>query len=90
MEFATSWRGEALPSKLYWPSVTPRPKNRCVNYIFFKFARMSISSCGGVFALFSLSLYSVVGTYRMVVSGIWCVTTLGSGALILRLTLGDA
>ena len=84
----TSWPGKALPSKLYFPTMTPRPINRCVNSVSVKFDRMSISYCGIILNFFSLELYLVVIADGMVGAGVWCVPTLGSGALILSSTLG--
>ena len=56
MEFMTYWPMEDLPSKLYRPSLTPRPSNRCVNYEYVNFDIISISYFGIILALFSLPL----------------------------------
>ena len=61
---------------LYWPLVTPRPVNICVNYVSVKFSRMFISSCGIIFYFFSLYLYPFVRPYGMVGAGVWFLPTL--------------
>ena len=71
---------------LYWPLVTPRPVNICVNYVSVKFSRMFISSCGIIFYFFSLYLYPFVRPYGMVGAGVWCVPVLLSGSFILNST----
>ena len=50
-----AWVGSSF--KMYWPSVTTRPENRCFNSISVNFAIMYISSCGVLFATLSLDLY---------------------------------
>ena len=90
MEFATSWNEKDLPSKIYWPSVTSRPTNRCVHYISINFPRMSIYSGEVIFDLFAMALYLLVQAYVNVGAGVWYVPTIGDGALIIRSTLGGA
>ena len=51
---------------------------------------MKISSCGILFDLPYLDLYHVLQADGMVGSGVWCVTTIGAGELILRPTLRGA
>ena len=55
-----SFPGEDPPLNLYWPSVTPRPENRCVSYIFVKFDKMSIYSCWIMLDFFSRALFLAV------------------------------
>ena len=56
----SSQPGEDLTSNLYQPSVTSRPENRYVSYMYVKFYKMSISSRGIILDLFSMALYLVV------------------------------
>ena len=84
------WPGGAVPSDLYWTSVTPRPENRWVSSFYVKVSIMSISSCGMILIFFSHALYCVVQAYGMLGAGVLGVPTLGYGSLIIRATLGGS
>ena len=81
-----AWGGSSLKTVLALSN--SRPKNRCVNYVYIKFDRISISSFGVLFNLFYIALYLVVRSDGMVGACVWCVPTLGYGTLITRSTLG--
>ena len=81
---------EALPSNLYFTSVTHRPVNICVSSVSVQFSKMSIYCCGIILAFFSLVMYFVVRADGMVGAVFLYVPSLGYGTLILISTLGVA
>ena len=72
---------------MYWPSVNPRPKNRCVTSFCNKVAKIFISSCVIIQILFSQYLYRVVLEYGMAGAGVLSVPTLGDLARDVDITL---
>ena len=85
-----SWPGGNLSLNQYWPSMTPRPENRCVRYFCVKVVIMFIYSFGIIIILFYCDLHCVVREDGMMREGVLSVPTLGYVAVILHATLGDA